>query len=177
MPPMVSAHDVARVLRSQLATLGSVKLHKLLYYVQGWHLAVMGAALFTENIEAWVNGPVVAELWADEKHGRALPAERELSVTQRSAVDYVVRRYGHFTGLELVKRTHREDPWRLVSESDDDWMPSSPTISHDALRTWFERDEDYVSYREEVERLRTRTDVYSFRVVDLPDDLEEVVVR
>jgi hypothetical protein len=42
----VSAHDVAAVLRERLPGLPTLKLHKLLYYVQGHHLAALDAALF-----------------------------------------------------------------------------------------------------------------------------------
>ena len=37
----------------------NLKLQKLLYYVQGFHLAVFGEPLFEEEIEAWMYGPVV----------------------------------------------------------------------------------------------------------------------
>ncbi|MGQ0776145.1 MAG: hypothetical protein ACT4NY_17255 [Pseudonocardiales bacterium] len=38
----LSAHDVAAVLRDRLPGLGAKKLHKLLYYCQGHHLATFG---------------------------------------------------------------------------------------------------------------------------------------
>ena len=57
----VSAHDVARELRELLPSIGAAKLQKLLYYCQGWHVARNGEPLFTETLEAWVNGPVVAQ--------------------------------------------------------------------------------------------------------------------
>jgi uncharacterized phage-associated protein len=38
------------------------KLHKLLYYCQGHHLATFGLPLFDESISAWDMGPVVGTL-------------------------------------------------------------------------------------------------------------------
>jgi hypothetical protein len=52
----VHAADVAARLRALLPGAGDVKIHKLLYYVQGHHLAWHGRPAFTETIEAWVNG-------------------------------------------------------------------------------------------------------------------------
>jgi len=118
---VVSAHDVARELRNAVpGDPGDVKIHKLLYYCQGWHLARTGEPLFAEPIEAWLNGPVVAELWRDEKRAhRPSPAALALDAESRHTVEIVVARYGGLTGRELIRRTHEEDPWREVSERDD----------------------------------------------------------
>lgn len=62
-----SAHDVAIELRRRLPGLGVKKLHKLLYYCQGHHLATFGRPLFNETISAWDMGPVVGALWFAEK--------------------------------------------------------------------------------------------------------------
>src|SRR5262249_9440233 len=77
-PLVVSAHDVARELRQRLPHAGDVKIHKLLYYCQGWHLARYGDPLFNEPVEAWANGPVVADLWRDEKYHQPAPAPQGL---------------------------------------------------------------------------------------------------
>ena len=37
----------------------NLKLQKLLYYQQGYHLAVFDTPLFNEAVEAWIYGPVV----------------------------------------------------------------------------------------------------------------------
>ena len=39
--------------------LTNLKLQKLLYYQQGYHLAAFGTPLFEENVESWMYGPVV----------------------------------------------------------------------------------------------------------------------
>ena len=41
----------------------NLKLQKLLYYAQAWHLAFFGAPLFDEDFEAWVHGPVVPRVF------------------------------------------------------------------------------------------------------------------
>jgi uncharacterized phage-associated protein len=107
----VSAHDVARELRSQLPLSGVVKVHKLLYLCQGWHLAWYGQPLFVEEIEAWDNGPVVADLWRDERNGSGRPSAAQLDANGLLVLDYVVGRYGNLTGRELIELTHSEGPW------------------------------------------------------------------
>lgn len=41
----------------------AMKLQKLVYYCQAWHLAWEGRALFPEAIHAWASGPVHPELY------------------------------------------------------------------------------------------------------------------
>lgn len=173
MPVPVSAHDVADELRTRFPDLGLVKLHKLLYYVQGWHLASRGQPLFREEIRAWSNGPVVAELWANEKHERPRPASQPLGDEHSATIDYVVNRYGHLTGNELIRLTHAEDPWRNVSESDAGFTVMDPVIELESMRHWFASREDHLAHLATLEKLRARTDVYGFGPLEITPDLEE----
>lgn len=56
---MATAHDVAATVLGNLGSVTAMKLEKLVYYCQGWHLAREGTLLFPEPIEAWREGPVV----------------------------------------------------------------------------------------------------------------------
>jgi uncharacterized phage-associated protein len=108
----VSAHAVASVLRERLPGVGTKKLHKLLYYCQGHHLATFGKPLFGESISAWDMGPVVGSLWKQEKE-REVPGVRvELDQAQLNTVGYVLSRYGALTGRDLENLAHSETPWR-----------------------------------------------------------------
>ena len=107
----VSAHDVAAELRQRFdRDPGVTKIHKLLYYAQGWHLTWVGEPLFRESIEAWTNGPVVADVWHDEKRNRPRPAPQGLAGAELATVDYVMDRYGAFPARELIRRTTRRIP-------------------------------------------------------------------
>ncbi|HZP14298.1 MAG TPA: Panacea domain-containing protein, partial [Nocardioides sp.] len=77
--PVLSAHDVARELRRRLPDLPTKKLHKLLYYCQGHHLAQVGEPLFVETISAWDMGPVVGTLWHHERTSAPLPPASDLT--------------------------------------------------------------------------------------------------
>jgi len=48
-------------------SISNLKLQKLVYYAQAWHLAITGEPLFTDRIEAWVHGPVVPSLYSKYK--------------------------------------------------------------------------------------------------------------
>lgn len=145
----VSAHDVTRELRARLpADTGRAKIHKLLYYCQGWHLAHYGEPLFAERIEAWKDGPVVASLWADQQHDRPVPGPREVSASHLDVLEYVLDRYGNETGAQLIDRTHAETPWKSIAESAG-WTPAAPSaaIEHESLRAFFAADAELARQR------------------------------
>lgn len=110
----VSAHDVAAALRERLPGLGTKKLHKLLYYCQGHHLATFGEPLFAETISAWDMGPVVGTLWSEEKRDDRPSATPRLTEAQLNTIGYVLSRYGALTGQDLENLTHMETPWQLA---------------------------------------------------------------
>jgi uncharacterized phage-associated protein len=113
---IVSARDVAAALRARIPDIPQKKLHKLLYYCQGHHVATFDEPLFRETISAWDMGPVVGELWYEEKNGGATePSElNELDEAQLNTVGYVVSRYGKLTGKDLGNLTHSEAPWLMA---------------------------------------------------------------
>jgi len=155
---MLSAHDVARELRRRLPDAGDLKIHKLVYYCQSWHVTWLGEPMFHERLEAWANGPVVADLWHDERGNRPRPAEGPLGDQHLAVVDYVVSRYGRHSGAELARMTHLEDPWREVSEADSGFRVANPEITVDRLIAWFSADEEYLAHQKELAQLIGRRD-------------------
>ena len=135
-PQIPSAAALAEEIRSRRGWIPQVKLHKLLYYIQGCHLAWKGQPAFVEEIEAWERGPVVADLWRQEKYGPEPNLSREqLPDTVRNTVTNVLCRFDHMTGIELTHATHAEDPWREVTR--DGRYIGSQVITHEALARFF----------------------------------------
>jgi uncharacterized phage-associated protein len=131
-----SAHDVAAELRRLLPDAGKVKIHKLLYYCQGHHLAHFGELLFREAIAAWDMGPVVEDLWRAERHGHEVPKPTRLGEAELNTIAYVASRYGKLTGRELELLSHGERPWRLA---DTHRIPgTSARIDNAVIRDYFE---------------------------------------
>ena len=108
----VRARDAAAELRRELSGLPAKKLHKLLYYCQGHHLAATGEPLFTDSISAWDMGPVVGTLWHEEGELGTAPAQVALNQAQLNTIGYVVSRYGRLTGRDLELLCHAEPPWQ-----------------------------------------------------------------
>jgi uncharacterized phage-associated protein len=135
----VSAHDIADELRRRLPGLGEKKLHKLLYYCQGHHLATFDEPLFSETISAWDMGPVVGQLWYRERKGLDRPHASELDEGQLNTVGYVVSRYGALSGAELERLTHSETPWIEANERRE--PQTSARIPNESIRAFFSHSE------------------------------------
>jgi uncharacterized phage-associated protein len=133
----VSAHDVAAVLRARLPGLGAKKLHKLLYYCQGHHLAAFDEPLFGETISAWDMGPVVGVLWHHEKSADVPTRHAVLTEAQLNTVGYVLSRYGGLSGLDLETLTHNETPWQRADQSRG--PRESARIEQEWIREYFVR--------------------------------------
>lgn len=110
------AYDIAAEIRRRMPDVGAKKLHKLLYYCQGHHLADLGRPLFVESVSAWDMGPVVGRLWkAEKEHEEAGPA-LPLGQAELNTVGYVLSRYGKLSARDLERLSHAEDPWRRADE-------------------------------------------------------------
>jgi len=60
---MAKMTDVGRYILEKSGEITAMKLQKLLYYSQAWHLVWDERPLFTEDFQAWANGPVIPELY------------------------------------------------------------------------------------------------------------------
>ena len=121
----LTAQDVADYFLSKVDLKGGdamtpLALQKVLYYAQGFHLAMNnGQTLFPESIVAWPHGPVVRTIWLRYKdyEWRAIdpPAAYQadgLPPEQREILDAVYMTYGQLPATKLESMTHEESPWQ-----------------------------------------------------------------
>ena len=120
-------------------TISNLKLQKLLYYAQGFHLAVFGSPLFEDEIEAWTHGPVVPSVYHEFKNygGSTIPGQAgfdpaDISEETRGLLDEVYNVYGQFSAWKLRNMTHEEEPWKNAYDS----MPGG-IISNNSMKEYF----------------------------------------
>ena len=95
----------------------NLKLQKLLYYIQGWHMALNdGEPAFAGTFQAWVHGPVCPDVYHQYKGYRWNPIIEEahmpdLDVKLKAHIQEVLNEYGADSGWQLERRTHLEAPW------------------------------------------------------------------
>lgn len=119
--------------------ISNLKLQKLLYYVQGYHLAFFDTELFDAPLEAWMYGPVVPEVYRRFKENgpQAIvlnPAdctELSLNPDEEDMFRQVLAEYGKFNAIKLMEMTHEELPWKEAFGKDD------KQISVESMRAFF----------------------------------------
>lgn len=117
--------------------ISNLKLQKLLYYAQGFHLALNnGAPLFEEEIVAWQHGPVLRSVWARYRDNRATALPTDLNFDPesvdpeaREAIEEAYSVYGQYSAWGLRNLTHEEAPWRDT--------PANGVISREVIHRYF----------------------------------------
>ena len=104
-------------------SISNMKLQKLLYYCQGFHLAFFeGEALFDERVEAWEHGPVVPVVWRRfREFGRdpiriRAAGRPDFQEAQLNLMWNVYSVYGQYSAWKLRRMTHEEAPWKEAWE-------------------------------------------------------------
>jgi len=141
---MSRVDDIAAALLVRTGPVTAMKLQKMVFYSQAWHLAITGSALFPDRIEAWARGPVVPAL--HRRHRKVFevsewPAGRSENLENEAieTIEWVVRKYGSFSAESLSRMTHQEIPWIVARGGSAEGERSSQEISHDQMRAFYSR--------------------------------------
>lgn len=101
-----------------------LKLQKLMYLVQGIHLALYDKPLFKEEIEAWEHGPVVRELHTEFSGYGSLPIFLPYEINYdlysfkiKQLIYKVYSIYGEHSSSYLYKLTHSHIIWQEAIKS------------------------------------------------------------
>ncbi len=102
--------------RERGENLTNLKLQKLLYYAQAWHLALRNAPLFDEDFQAWVHGPVLPSQYLRFRSFQWRPIMLEVTrpdvaSDEAAFLNEIVDVFGSETAVALELMTHRETPW------------------------------------------------------------------
>lgn len=138
----VSAHDVAAYILKKHGRMTTMKLQKLLYYCQAWSLVWDESPLYSEQIEAWANGPVVRAIYDQHKgcfqvSSWSKGSISKLSKTQKETIDSVLKYYGNKSSQWLSELTHMEDPWKDARQGLAPGERGSVIISHAKMMEYY----------------------------------------
>ena len=187
----VTAHDVAKYIIAEFHEaedlITNMKVQKLLYYVQGWHLGLYGTPVFDDQFQAWVHGPVQYEVYNKYKNYYWNPILEpidkpnfELSLIKH--INEVLQAYGGETGYMLEVLTHQEWPW---IEARNDLSPNTPSqniISTKTMEEFFaekakknERTGNYIPNYETIKALEeSKRDIGVYTVNSWKEMFDEV---
>ncbi len=122
--------------------ISNLALQKLLYFSQGWYLALANERLIDDEFEAWRYGPVVPGVYHAFKIYLSNPipedhllAHHKASLTENenNFLDKIWDVYGKLPPHQLVAISHDKDgPWRKVWDEDN-----SGQMNDDEIKKYF----------------------------------------
>ena len=133
-----------------------LKLQKILYYLQAWHLVFFdNNPLFNEVPEAWVNGPVyrkvfnrfknfqiynpltLKETYDVDKTFEESKLKLDLDSEQWDFLNAILRHYGLMPHEKLVYLTHSENPWNEARGDLSAFDYSDNKISYESMYQYY----------------------------------------
>ena len=120
-----------------------LKLLKLLYYIQGYHLAMFDKPLFNDKIEAWLDGAVIPSVYEwmknmtdigiqDEEINKFAISDLTLHPQQIKLIKEVLYIYNKYSGYGLVDKICKETPYLNSYENG-----KTNEITQDSLKDFF----------------------------------------
>lgn len=104
-----------------------LKLQKLLYYCEAYHLAYFKTNLVPDDFEAWVHGPVCRNVYNALKDTSILYSDiafdkdndedpdpeinSSLNSSQKELLSFVLNDLSKWSAMDLETATHEELPW------------------------------------------------------------------
>ncbi|WP_102691158.1 Panacea domain-containing protein [Rummeliibacillus pycnus] len=139
---MAKVTDVAKKFlllsnENNLTAITPLKLQKLVYYAQAFHLKNNNERLFKSDILAWDHGPIVRilyDLYRDYGYHIIPPNpddEDRINLTEKEikTINKVFEEYGELNGKVLEEMTHQETPWLSTNRNN--------VISIDKIEEYF----------------------------------------
>jgi uncharacterized phage-associated protein len=149
----MNIHDVCNyiILKTKNAGegLSLLKLQKLLYYSQAWHLAFYNERLFLGKFQAWVHGPVSREIYDRFSNTKSLYSEvtvndvpddfdlNRVPEDKQNHIDDILEVYAKYRGSQLEELTHREEPWVEARKGYRSSERCEKEISENTMRRYY----------------------------------------
>ena len=122
----IDSIELSKYILALAGNAAHLKLQKLVYYTEAYHLAYFEESLIDDQFEAWLHGPVSRKLWNYYKERSNIydpiicdvdrdtliaDVERKLTEDQIELINDVFKEYGQESAYALECMTHKEGPW------------------------------------------------------------------
>jgi uncharacterized phage-associated protein len=132
-----------------------LKLQKLLYYVQAWHLAIFDKPLFDGKFQAWVHGPVSTEIFnrfigkktlfsimfsvIDNTYVSKSFNLEDLFLEEKRHINNVLEVYAKYSGTQLGDISCNEDPWIFTREGYKSPQRCEKEIDETVMKEYYQK--------------------------------------
>lgn len=131
-------------MRERGENLTPLKLQKMMFYADAWHLALFDQEITGEKFKAWVHGPVLISQYHRFKEFRWMPiisdvTRPEVGVGLKDHLDDIVEIFGSETAVALERMTHQEFPWLEARGDLPDDEPCDNYISKETTTQYYRK--------------------------------------
>jgi len=133
-----------------------LKIQKILFYIQAYHLAYFDNPIIEDDFQAWVHGPVSRKIYDSAKDLSILHTELQfvleqdekspidivnqtLTSSQVELIDDVIDELKGLSGLQLENMTHSEEPWLFARRGYEAGERCNVVIPNDLIRDFYKK--------------------------------------
>jgi len=117
------------------------KLQKICYYAHAWYLTLYDNYLVDDDFEAWVHGPVNAQLYHKYKmygwNNISKQSNVNLNENLTEFLDMIYNTFKGYTGDQLESMTHNETPWREARIGLEPEEPGNNIIKDSIIKSFY----------------------------------------
>ncbi|MGM8361632.1 Panacea domain-containing protein [Flavobacterium sp. ARAG 55.4] len=154
---ITNAQLLADFILQEYGSMSHLKLQKLIYYCDAYHLAYFDNQLVEQQFEAWVHGPVCREVYNNLKDTSLLYSDISIDLkgskydpkneltkiitsNQFELIKDVLDELTTWTGLELEDATHNELPWIEARKGFSPAERCTNEISKETMRVFYKEE-------------------------------------
>lgn len=142
----------------------NMSLQKLLYYANAFYMVLHeGIALFPDDCQAWIYGPVYPQIYSKYKefdnstlNGCDMNPEymNMLNEEEKNLLNAVISSFAVYNGSVLADFTHAEEPWIKAREGYAEQEAGHVIISKDDLKTFFSQitEQNKIDNQQQIEK-------------------------
>lgn len=137
-------HVARKIVESLDGQLTPLKLQKLAYYCQAWSLVWEERPMFTEDFQAWANGPVNPDLY--QRHRGTYTIDNNFlsefsgfsfNAADTHTIQAVLDYYGSKEPFYLSELTHKELPWKQARGNTPLGAQSTAVIAKETMQEYY----------------------------------------
>ncbi len=137
--------DIAKYFVESGVFLNHKKLQKMVYYAYSWYLVKNNTSvnniknrLFENRIEAWVHGPVCPDLYYAYNNNEIIEYKsKQIDKKTIEILNLIIETYGKYTGDQLERMTHIENPWMNAREGYSKYERSNKEIKDEDIYKFY----------------------------------------
>lgn len=150
----IDSIELSRYILAKWGSMPHLKLQKLVFYVEAFHLAYFEQPLIEDQFEAWMHGPVSPKVWRQFKDydspllntvavkpqeaEEAISAvESKITAEQKDLIADVMGEFGDKSAYHLECLTHSESPWIEARGATAPEERCSAPISKDSMKSYY----------------------------------------